>query len=231
VVSTPLYPPTYNSVYFGTAVANIGDFDDDGYEDLVVSAQGSSTVSGSIWIYLMKQSKVSRIIPIPVESLVCVGDQNETFSVGISMFGNAISSNDINNDGVTDLVIGSPFFDTLGSLFILLLNSDGQVTSCIRAGSPDILGIATSGFGRSVETLSVKNENSILVGSGGNLDHPQGKVFFYQFDQNLSYTISYITPPNYFVTESFGATILYKNKMIIIPDSQNGTIYYASYPS
>jgi hypothetical protein len=94
--------------YFGTALA-VGDFNDDGYDDLAVGAPGASdsgyAASGSVHVIYGSTS-----------GLTATGDQIwhqdisgiEGVAAGGDLFGSALSAGDFNCDGYSDLAVGTP---------------------------------------------------------------------------------------------------------------------------
>lgn len=119
---------------FGWSVANIGDLDSDGNDDLVVGAIGESCTlnngtigvrCGAIYILFMSANgstvdHYARITnklnggPVFLQS-------NDNFGYAVSQAG------DVDGDGVTDLAAGAPGTYTGGSLYILLMNVNGTV--------------------------------------------------------------------------------------------------------
>ncbi|MEW5796465.1 MAG: hypothetical protein AB1772_08890 [Candidatus Zixiibacteriota bacterium] len=86
---------------FGSAFCTV-DFNDDGYQDLVIGAPASDangTSSGKVYLYL------GGPMADTVADLHFVG-------VASSFFGKALASaGDFNNDGAEDLLVGAPFYD------------------------------------------------------------------------------------------------------------------------
>ena len=114
---------------FGTALAPIGDFNNDGVRDLAVGARlddAGGTSSGAIYILFMNadgtvntSTKINNPDPLPNTD---------------DYFGHAIASlGDANGDGVPDLVVGAPRHNdggvNRGAIFILYLNPDGTLQS------------------------------------------------------------------------------------------------------
>ena len=111
--------------HFGSSQI-FGDFDADGFEDLAISAPGA----GSILIY--KGGKSANSEP----DHILKGPDN-------SLFGYTLSSDDLNGDGNSDLIVGSPFYDgNRGQAWIFYgpMNGDEADVVIAGAGSADEFG-------------------------------------------------------------------------------------------
>ena len=90
---------------FGSAFCTV-DFNDDGYRDLVIGAPASDaggTSSGKVYVYY------GGIDADTCADLVLLGAPS-------SFFGKALSSaGDFNGDGIEDLLVGAPFYDSPAS--------------------------------------------------------------------------------------------------------------------
>ncbi|HET8839028.1 MAG TPA: gliding motility-associated C-terminal domain-containing protein [Flavobacteriaceae bacterium] len=122
------------SDYFGGAVANIGDLNNDGVIDLAVGAYRDDEGGpnhGAVYILFMNSNGT-------VESYQKIneiqGNFNEFFSSSEVFFGRSIDkAEDINQDGLTEIIVGAPGYEKdnqrLGAFYILNLNSNGTVAS------------------------------------------------------------------------------------------------------
>lgn len=87
--------------HLGTAVA-AADFNNDGYHDIAASAPSHDDIqpgTGAIFIFYGRAT-----------GLAASPDSIFTISQDFSLFGAALSSGDINNDGYGDLFVGAPQF-------------------------------------------------------------------------------------------------------------------------
>ncbi len=121
--------------FFGHSLANMGDLDGDGVEDLAVGAYGNddggtSTFPnrGAVWILFLNADGT-------VKSHQKISATQGGFSGGLSVgdrFGRSLANmGDIDGDGVVDLAVGADGDDDggggWGSVWILFLNADGTV--------------------------------------------------------------------------------------------------------
>ncbi|HYB98648.1 MAG TPA: FG-GAP-like repeat-containing protein [Candidatus Limnocylindrales bacterium] len=129
---------------FGSAVAGAGDVDGDGIGDIVVGADWSEdaqtlTAAGAVWLLFMNGDAT-------VRSQVKIAPGLQGFDAQIDdggRFGAAVASlGDVDGNGVPDLAVAAPWHaesngEREGSVYILLLQTDGSVASWreIRPGS------------------------------------------------------------------------------------------------
>ena len=118
---------------FGSSVANIGDLDADGINDLAVGApldDDGGTDRGAVWILFMNDDgtvdtdqKISETEGSL--SLIDVLEDSDQFGSAIAELG------DLNGDGILDIAAGAPLDDTggtdRGAVWILFLDTDGTV--------------------------------------------------------------------------------------------------------
>ena len=124
------------SSFFGSAVANIGDFNNDGVEDFVTGAEGYNNSSGACWLLLMNADFTvkNKIMVAPSQPLAA----EDYFGCAVTGIG------DFNSDGVKDIAVGARGDDTggnnYGALYLLCLNANGSLKTSIKVSS------ATTGF-------------------------------------------------------------------------------------
>jgi hypothetical protein len=125
-------PPISFGSRFGTALATIGDFNKDGYSDLVVSAIDSG--SGHSVLYILYLNYNATVLGyVQLESQVSGMPYIPDFSgFGTSM----VMLPDLNNDSIPELAVGAPLLYVAGSLnvrsgqfFVLFLEANGSVNS------------------------------------------------------------------------------------------------------
>lgn len=149
-----------NNDLFGASVANIGDLNGDGIDDLAVGAEDDNAGAnrGAVWILFMNSNGT-------VNSQVKISSGTGNFSGSLSdgdLFGSAVCGiGDLNNDGVPDIATGAVGDDQGGSnrgaIWILFMNANGTVNSHsqIASGTGGFSGsLANSdNFGKSIALL------------------------------------------------------------------------------
>lgn len=121
-----------NDEHFGSAVAAVGDLDQDGIIDLAVGAPRSNDDSrrrGTVWILFMQRDGT-------VRSSQKIDTSNGNFDGQLAdqdRFGHSLAAiGDLNKDGVPDLAVGADGDDqggnNYGAVWILFMNSNGNVS-------------------------------------------------------------------------------------------------------
>lgn len=88
------------SNFLGREIANVGDVNNDGYEDILVGAYGNSTSTGIAYLYMGG----STISTTPTATFTG-GASNDRFGEGVGGGG------DVNGDGYDDIIIGAPGYN------------------------------------------------------------------------------------------------------------------------
>ncbi|MBU26483.1 MAG: hypothetical protein CMO15_00195, partial [Thaumarchaeota archaeon] len=137
--STANGPELGNTHNFGISIANIGDLDGDGVNDLAVGAHGDDdggTNRGAIHILFMNTDG-------SVDSTEVINDStaNGPILTDNDYWGRSIANiGDLNGDGVNDIAVGATSDDTdetgntsggtnRGAVHIMFMNTDGSVDS------------------------------------------------------------------------------------------------------
>ncbi|CAI5762276.1 integrin alpha-4 [Podarcis lilfordi] len=90
---------------FGDAIANLGDMDNDGFEDVAIGAPQENDLEGAIYIYNGRKDGIS-----PTFSQRIQGHQ---ISNSLRMFGQSISGRiDVDNNGYSDVAVGAFLSDS-----------------------------------------------------------------------------------------------------------------------
>ncbi|MFM7535476.1 MAG: hypothetical protein ACKO91_06735, partial [Acidimicrobiales bacterium] len=151
---------------FGQGVAAMGDVDGDGVRDLVVGAPGdddSGTDAGAAYVVLLNpdgtaktRRKITAATGLPTNSI----DANDRFGTAVTAIG------DLDNDGTTDLAIGTPGDDDggtdRGAVHLVMLNPDSTVKTRRKLS-------ATTG-GLPTNTLRDNDQFGTSVTGAGDLD-------------------------------------------------------------
>ena len=108
---------------FGYSMANMGDLNQDGHEDIIVGVPRHSSLSdigGAVaMLYLDENAQILDVILIdgdtpnmpPLIELVNRDDVGERFGHSVANLG------DVNGDGFTDVIVGTPFRNFIGNTF------------------------------------------------------------------------------------------------------------------
>jgi FG-GAP repeat protein len=100
VADLVLSPPSGGTGQFGFSVASAGDFNSDGYVDIIVGARGAAP-SGKAFIYYGGPSLDA------TPDLTLIGETTA------SWFGNSVApAGDVNGDGFDDVIVGAPMYGT-----------------------------------------------------------------------------------------------------------------------
>ncbi len=214
--STTNGPTLANSDLFGTSVANIGDLDGDGVNDLAVGANlddmdengvaDGGDNRGAVHILFMNTDG-------SVDSTVEINDSttNGPTLTDRDYFGDSVANiGDLNGDGVNDLAVGASFDDmdengvadgatNRGTVHIMFMNSDGSVDSTVEINDSTENGPHLNGndlFGESVENLGDLNGdgvNDLAVGAGrdnaGGADRGTIHVMYMNSDGSVNSTV------------------------------------------
>jgi hypothetical protein len=127
--------------HFGSAVAPLGDLNNDGFLDIAVGApldDDAGTDKGAVWIlFLDGEGNVLSEQKISDDEGGFTGDldDNDQFGASVAAIG------DRNGDGVVDLAVGAPNDDDggtdRGALWILFMKTDGSVQSLQKISSDE----------------------------------------------------------------------------------------------
>ena len=154
---------------FGRSIANLGDIDGDGTDDLAVGAWRDDTGGsnkGAIYILFMNKAGTAPKAVAKLDS----NDRNITLDDSVRLFGTSIAGiGDLNEDGINDLAVGVPIDDAqglnAGALHILYLNRDGSVKpggfEINKPSSEQFFGFSVANIG----DLDKDNINDLAVGS------------------------------------------------------------------
>ena len=118
---------TANDAY-GTSIANIGDLDGDGVQDIAVGSKNDDGDSGEIHIHYMNTDG-------SIDSTVELND-NHISQLGTTVAVSLEGLGDIDGDGIGDMAVGMKDSDATGtdrgSILLVYLNEDGSVKSTVE---------------------------------------------------------------------------------------------------
>jgi hypothetical protein len=162
----------------GFSVAGAGDFDGDGYSDVVVGARNYTNVQaeeGAIFVYYGSGSG----------NYITTGARIESNQAGANMGWSVAGAGDVNGDGYSDVLVGVPSYENdqtrEGAAFIYHGSSSGLNTAVVLKIEGNQ---AESSMGRSVASAGDINGDGysdIIVGAPNydNVEYDEGVAFVY----------------------------------------------------
>ncbi len=192
---TPNGPALGNGYWFGGSVANIGDFDGNGVNDLAVGANlspgGGSVATGAVYILFMDEDPGNGL----AKATVVIDDtttNGPTLSDDDRFGSSVVNMGDIDGDGVNDIAVGARGDDEgglwTGAVHLLFMNVDGSVDSTVEINSSTDKGPTLSAgdaFGTSLANIGDLNGNGVndlVVGTsldnGGGSDRGAVHILF-----------------------------------------------------
>jgi FG-GAP repeat len=175
-------PVLSDSDKYGSSIANIGDLNGDGVDDIAVGAyfdDNGGTNRGALHIHFMNTNG-------SIDSTVEINDatangpvlaDNDQYGFSIANMG------DLNGDGVQDIAVGANLDDNggtdRGALHIHFMNTDGSIDSTVEIndsttnGPPPLAN--TDQYGFSVANMGDLNGDGVQdIAVGANLDDDAG---------------------------------------------------------
>ncbi len=153
----------------GWSVSNAGDVNGDGFDDVIVGADGADPngdSSGSSYVVFGKASGFSATL-----ELSSLDDSNGFRLDGVTAFDNlgysVSTAGDVNGDGFDDLIVGAPGADVngeaSGSSYIIFGRSDfgSNVNFLGTAGNDELTGT------KAAERFEARAGNDKMIGRGG----------------------------------------------------------------
>ncbi|XP_077175658.1 integrin alpha-4 isoform X1 [Paroedura picta] len=127
---------------FGESIANLGDIDNDGFEDVAIGAPQENDLEGAVYIYNGREDGIS-----PTFSQRIQGHQ---ISNSLRMFGHSISGSiDVDNNGYSDVAVGAFLSDSavlLRTRAVVIVNGffehphsvNRSKLECVENGQPAV---------------------------------------------------------------------------------------------
>ena len=171
------------NAFFGVSVSTAGDVNKDGYTDVIIGANyydNGETNEGRVTVYLGSPTGLSKTPYFTAE-----GDQVNAF------FGKSVAcAGDVNHDGYSDVIIGSPGYDhgqnNEGRAFLYMGTNMGMTQSAAWTGESNQ---ADANYGYSVASAGDVNGDGfsdVVVGANRYDDQMSnvGKIYVYMGSAN-----------------------------------------------
>lgn len=155
--------------YFGWSVNGIGDINNDGYNDFIIT---SSLTSSANYVHVFYGKK--EFSNIVISDLNSIGSSNGfTIKSNTPGFGSSVSNaGDINGDGINDIIIGSPFANSNTGIVYIIYGGTVATDMWIDELTPNqgflVTGEANNYLGWSVSKAGDINNDGfsdILIGT------------------------------------------------------------------
>jgi len=125
----------------GYSVSNAGDINNDGYDDMIISAPYSDNYKGVSYVIYGNKTRMAADIDLSNSSTYSgfsILGVNEWDTLGRSVS----NAGDINNDGYDDIIISAPSADSKGISYVIYGSHSNIKIINLENFSPSILGFA-----------------------------------------------------------------------------------------
>ncbi|HMQ70343.1 MAG TPA: FG-GAP-like repeat-containing protein, partial [Ignavibacteria bacterium] len=150
--------------FFGEEVCSAGDFNADGYSDVIVGAGGYYSSDGKVYIYYGGEN-MNNIADRTFYGTVFSGER----------FGSAVSSaGDVNGDGYSDILVGAYIYNNYRGRATLYFGGSNEKLEFSGASVNDFYGISVSSAG----DVNADGYSDIIIGAH-QVDSGAGKAYIY----------------------------------------------------
>ncbi|XP_062974667.1 integrin alpha-4 [Elgaria multicarinata webbii] len=141
-LETPLVGSDLYAARFGDSIANLGDVDNDGFEDVAIGAPQENDLEGAIYIYNGRKDGISATFSQRI--------QGHQISNTLRMFGQSIAGRiDVDNNGYSDVAVGAFLSDSavlLRTRAVIIVDAslkhpnsvNRTKLDCVRNGQPAV---------------------------------------------------------------------------------------------
>ena len=168
IADLEFYKDTGGNTDFADGLSRAGDFNNDGYDDFIITDPIYNDYDGAAYIYYGGEN------PDNVEDLLIVGEE-EWESLAIS----ANYAGDVNNDGVSDIILGAIGSRT-AKIYYGSETPNTHVDAILESAGTD------NGFGYSTSSAGDFNNDGfedLIVGAYG-YNHYRGRSYIYYGGEN-----------------------------------------------
>jgi len=154
---------------FGNSVGTAGDVNNDGYDDLIIGADGHAINTGRVYVYT---GSINGLNATPIFTVTGEAENNH--------FGYSVStSGDMNRDGNADIIVGAYHHDgSTGRVYVYPGQTSGLMEPPLLIATGESL---AGSFGRSVGAAGDVNGDGyddVIVGALA-YNHWAGRVYVY----------------------------------------------------
>ena len=182
--------------YFGYSVSNAGDFNSDGYSDILAGAYGMNLSMGKVYFYQYRSDP-----PRTLADLTLTGVSGSLFGIFTSDAG------DVNGDGFSDLLVSAPNSNNSGRGRIFIFYGGPNMDNYpdyVKSGSIDgnQFGISVSGAG----DVNGDGYDDIIIGSNSVGFESNGKADIFLGGANMD-TVADVTMYEQQTGTRYGETV------------------------
>jgi hypothetical protein len=162
---------------FGGALTNLGDVNGDGIPDVAVGASGSDFSGpreGAVWLLFLNRDGT-------VKDYRKIDETSNDFNFSINQnesFGSPLGTlNDWDNNGVNELLVGSPFRKGDGGFWLLSLNKNGRIVHQqeFNSNQAPFNNFKLNSFGGSIDGIGDIDKNNVPdIAVGDQRHNPKG---------------------------------------------------------
>ncbi|HRI84702.1 MAG TPA: FG-GAP-like repeat-containing protein [Ignavibacteria bacterium] len=155
---------------FGHAISAAGDMNGDGYSDIVIGSPNYQSLRGRFSIYYGGS-------PMDTISDFGISGAATNYNLGLSVS----LAGDLNSDGYSDILVGSPFYDTTGAVYVILGYSF-SLRVITGENDYDFFGLSVSGAG----DVNGDGYDDFIIGAPY-ANENKGKAYLYFGGLDLDY--------------------------------------------
>jgi hypothetical protein len=145
---------------FGVSVTLTGDYNNDGYDDVIVGADGFNSFAGKTYIYYGSGSGISA----PASATLSAQNTGDRFGVNVA------SAGDVNNDSYDDLIVGAYAYasgDSTGKAYIYYGGSSGISAPASATLDGENIGDEFGGYNISVGDVNNDGYGDVMISADG----------------------------------------------------------------